>query len=42
MRRVIVPLIFIVLVSLATVLPPVYASSNDGVNTVEKACALEE
>ena len=40
MRRVIVPLIFVVLVSLATVLPPVYAS--DGVKTVEKACALEE
>ena len=42
MRRVIVPLVFVVLVSLAAVLPPVYASPGDGVKTVEKACALEE
>ena len=30
MRRVIVPLLFVVLVSLAAVLPPVHASHGDG------------
>ena len=37
MRRVIVPLIFIVLVSLATVLPPVYASPGDGTKAAVNA-----
>ena len=37
MRRVIVPLLFVVLVSLATVLPPVYASPGDGVKTAVNA-----
>ncbi len=37
MRRVIVPLLFVVLVSLAAVLPPVYAGSADGVKTTVNA-----
>ena len=37
MRRVIVPLLFVALVSLATVLPPVYASPGDMTKTAVNA-----
>ena len=37
MRRVIVPLLFVVLVSLAAVLPPVYGSTGGGDKTAVNA-----
>jgi hypothetical protein len=37
MRRLAVPLLFVVMVSLATILPPVYASPGDGAKTVLQA-----
>ena len=42
MRRIIAPLLFVVLVALATVLPPVYANTGDASGGAVKNCPLEE
>ena len=42
MRRIIAPLLFAVLVTLATVLPPVYANANNDAGSAVKNCLLEE